>query len=202
MSRQERERRLAVVPFILPNSQPISVVNVLPQLAIAAGIILLSFADATLNDDLAIYLPFNEDMANKSTSANAVLDAPEPSAECANLVANGFVGKCLQITTNATNYGYLKLTGTDTGSLAYPNNKTFSAIIWLRQDIELASDPVVFGNNNWNGKAKGFIFAESTEKQVNMHAADGSNRFDIKFTNEARGLVARQAGNRAYALPR
>ena len=148
---------------------------------------LLSYAD-TLNDGLAIYLPFNEDMANKSTAASAVQSPPEPSAECANLVANGFVGKCLQITTNATSYGYLKLTGTDTGSLAYPNNKTFSAVIWLRQDIELASDPVVFGNNNWNGKAKGFIFAESTEKQVNMHAADGSNRFDLKFNNEARGI--------------
>ena len=28
---------------------------------------LLSYADTTLIDDLAIYLPFNEDMANKST---------------------------------------------------------------------------------------------------------------------------------------
>ena len=89
-------------------------------LAIAAGIILPSFADATLNDGLAIYLPFNEDMANKSTAASAVQSPPEPSVECANLVANGFVGKCLQITTNATSYGYLKLTGTDTGSLENP----------------------------------------------------------------------------------
>ena len=80
---------------------------------------LLSYAD-TLNDGLAIYLPFNEDMANKSTAASAVQSPPEPSAECANLVANGFVGKCLQITTNATSYGYLKLTGTDTGSLENP----------------------------------------------------------------------------------
>ena len=158
-------------------------------LAIAAGAILPSFADATLNDGLAIYLPFNEDMANKSTSANAVLDAPEPSAECANLVANGFVGKCLQITTNATSYGYLKLTGTDTGSLAYPDNKTFTAVIWLRQDVDLASDPVVFGNNNWNGRTNGFIFAWSSgDKQVNMHAGDGSNRVDLRFDKEAHGI--------------
>ena len=62
----------------------------------------LSAAGATLNDGLAVYLPFNGDMANKSTSGVAVQAAPEPSATCATIVNNGFVGQCLDITTTAT----------------------------------------------------------------------------------------------------
>ena len=150
----------------------------------------LSAAGATLNDGLAVYLPFNGDMANKSTSGVAVQAAPEPSATCATLVNNGFVGQCLDITTSGSDYGYLKLPGTDAGSLAYPNNKTFSAILWLRRSVNWTSDPIVFGNNSWAGKEKGFIFAaaQGGKSHVNMHAADGSNRFDLYFDWEATGI--------------
>ena len=150
----------------------------------------LSAAGATLNDGLAVYLPFNGDMANKSTSGVVVQAAPEPSATCATLVNNGFVGQCLDITTSGSDYGYLKLPGTDAGSLAYPNNKTFSAILWLRRSVNWTSDPIVFGNNSWAGKEKGFIFAaaQGGKSHVNMHAADGSNRFDLYFDWEATGI--------------
>ena len=159
-------------------------------LVIAAGAMLTSFAGKTLNDDLAIYLPFDEDMANKSTSANAVQDAPEPSATCATLANNGFVGKCLNITApSSSEYGYLKLPGTDTGSLSYPNNNTFSAILWLRPGTQ-TGDPVVLGNNNWSGKAMGYIFASRKDNvnQVNFHAANGSSRFDKTFPYEASNI--------------
>ena len=155
--------------------------------AITTGVILPSFADRTLNDGLAVYLPFNGDMANKSTSGVAVQAAPEPSATCATLVNNGFVGQCLDITTSGSDYGYLKLPGTDAGSLAYPNNKTFSAILWLRRSVNWTSDPIVFGNNSWAGKEKGFIFAaaQGGKSHVNMHAADGSNR-NLDFLRRGR----------------
>ena len=83
----------------------------------------------TLNDGLAVYLPFDGDMSNKSTSSMAVQASPEPSATDAALVDNGFVGKCLDITaSSSTAYGYLKLAGTDTDSLTYGDgNTTFSA---------------------------------------------------------------------------
>lgn len=159
-------------------------------ITIAAGVMLPSFADKTLNDGLAIYLPFNGDTANKSTSASAVQQAPELSPSCATITANGFFGQYLNITTNATAYGYLKLPGTDTGSLAYPNNKTFSAILWVRLGVTQNVDPIVFGNNGWGGNEKGFVMASanSSKKQVNIHAADGSNRFDKYFDWEASNI--------------
>ncbi len=124
-------------------------------------------AGRTLNDGLAVYLPFSE-----STTANAAAGSsvvPEEGGSPA-LIANGMVGKALNIPSGA----YLKLTGTDTASLAYEDsNRSFTAVVWAKYDLakqtasaNVNDDPVLFGNKGWTGKDKGMIFAARMRKQL------------------------------------
>ena len=74
--------------------------------AIAAGVILPTFADRTLNDGLVAYLPFDNSMTENAVAGSPV--APEASTATAPALANGgMVGKCLNIPSGA----FVKLTG-------------------------------------------------------------------------------------------
>ena len=74
-------------------------------ITIAAGVMLPSFADKTLNDGLVAYLPFDDGTATNVVAGSPVM--PEPSTGTApTYVGNGMVGKCLNIPSGA----YVKLT--------------------------------------------------------------------------------------------
>ena len=130
--------------------------------ALAAALCALSASALTLNDGLAVYLPFNN-----SLTENAVAGSPvTPEASTATppaLVNNGMVGKCLNIPSGA----YVKLTGSDSETLANnslgfeDSNKSFTAIIWANHGA-LDNDPVVFANKNWGGTAKGALLCAKT----------------------------------------
>ena len=118
-------------------------------LTIAAGAMLPSFADRTLNDGLVAYLPFDNSLTENAVAGSPV--APEVSTATAPALANGgMVGKCLDL-PNSGSGAYVKLTGTDTGSLAFEDsNASFTAVIWVNSGNQ-TSDPVIFGNKNWTG---------------------------------------------------
>ena len=167
----------------------------LMALAIAAGVILPSFADRTLNDGLVAYLPFDNSMTENAVSGSPV--APEASTATAPTLANGgMVGKCLNIPSGA----YVKLTGSDSVTLANnslgfeDSNRSFTAIIWANHGA-LANDPVIFANKNWGGTAKGALLCAKTvsnKPTVQFNAGNNSSRIDsnataMQFTGEGTG---------------
>ena len=163
--------------------------------ALAAALCAASASALTLNDGLAVYLPFNN-----SLTENAVAGSPvTPEASTATppaLVNNGMIGKCLDIPSGA----YVKLTGSDSATLANnslgfeDSNKSFTAIIWANHGA-LDNDPVVFANKNWGGTAKGALLCAKTvsnKPTVQFNAANGSARIDktasdTQFTGEGAG---------------
>ena len=159
--------------------------------AIAAGVILPSFADRTLNDGLVAYLPFDD-----GTAANVVAGSPvtpEPSTGTApTYVGNGMVGKCLNIPSGA----YVKLTGSDSVTLAEnslgfeDSNKSFTAIIWANYGKQ-TKDPLLFANKGWSpGYLKGVLLcaqSDTANAQFNAAAGAAANRFDKNFTGEGSG---------------
>ena len=163
--------------------------------ALAAALCAASASALTLNDGLAVYLPFNN-----SLTENAVAGSPvTPEASTATppaLVNNGMIGKCLDIPSGA----YVKLTGSDSATLANnslgfeDSNKSFTAIIWANHGA-LDNDPVIFANKNWGGTAKGALLCAKTvsnKPTVQFNAANGSARIDktasdTQFTGEGAG---------------
>lgn len=120
-----------------------------------------------LDDGMAVYLPFNDTETANAAPGSSI--TPETNGAPV-VVANGMVGKCLDIPSGS----YLKLPGTDTASLPYEDsNKSFSAVVWAKYDLSkqtasanVNDDPVLFGNKNWSGNAKGVIFASRMRKQL------------------------------------
>ena len=118
----------------------------------------------TLNDGLVVYLPFNDTATSNVVAGSSV--TPEAVGDPA-IAGNGMVGQCLSINTNKV----VKLTGSDTGSLAYEDsNRSFTAVIWARYDLsKLVGDPVLFGNKPWSGFAKGALLAARMDKAFNIN---------------------------------
>jgi hypothetical protein len=154
-------------------------------LAIAAGAMLPSFADRTLNDGLVAYLPFDNSTTENAVAASPV--APETSTATAPaLENNGMVGKCLNIPSGA----YVKLTGSDSVTLANnslgfeDSNRSFTAMIWVKYGNQ-SGDPSIFGNKTWSGGAKGVIIAgQDKNTKVKCNVGNGSARNDVYFTGE------------------
>lgn len=97
-------------------------------ITIAAGAMLPSFADRTLNDGLVAYLSFDD-----GTAANVVAGSPvtpeQSTGTAPTYVNNGMVGKCLNL-PNSGSGAYVKLTGSDTGTLDYGDDKNnFTAMM-------------------------------------------------------------------------
>ena len=149
----------------------------------------------TLNDGLAVYLPFDGGTAANVAPGSGV--TPEPSTGTAPAFSdNGMCGKYMNLPSGA----YLKLTGTDTGSLAYEDSgRSFTAIVWTRHNGQTAdTDPVLFGNKNWAlGSNAGVAFLARMKRTfvvsgsnrdyegAGFNAGDGANRLDIgPFDNE------------------
>lgn len=124
-------------------------------------------APRTLDDGLAVYLPFNDTETANAAPGSSI--TPETNGAPA-VVANGMVGKYLKISSGSS----LVLPGTDTASLPYEDsNRSFSAVVWARYDVSKQTssanandDPVLFGNKNWSGNAKGVIYAARMRKQL------------------------------------
>ena len=166
-------------------------------LTIAAGAILPTFADRTLNDGLVAYLPFDNSMTENAVAVSPV--APEASTTTAPaLENNGMVGKCLNIPSGA----FVKLTGSDSVTLANnslgfeDSNRSFTAVVWANYGT-VSGDPVIFGNKNWSpGNLKGALLCAKTVSKtpgVQFNAANGSARIDsngngwLQFSGEGSG---------------
>ena len=149
----------------------------------------------TLNDGLAVYLPFDGGTAANVAPGSGV--TPEPSTATAPAFSdNGMCGKYMNLPSGA----YLKLTGTDTGSLAYEDSgRSFTAVVWTRHNGQTAgTDPVLFGNKNWAlGRNAGVAFLARVKRTFNVggsnkdyegagfNVGDGTNRLDVgPFDNE------------------
>ena len=139
-----------------------------------------------INDGLAVYMPFDE-----STSDNVAVGStvtPEASTATPPTLENGGnVGKCIDFPSGA----YVKLTGSDTGSLAFDNsNRDFTALVWANYGKQ-SGDPAILANKNWSGGGPktGIVFcAQSNTQNARFNAGTGSSRLDLgNFTGEGSG---------------
>ncbi|MBP5319912.1 MAG: alkaline phosphatase family protein [Kiritimatiellae bacterium] len=94
----------------------------------------------SLNDGLAVYMPFDTDVSNQAgITPEAIM-----SNEGVSLAINGFVGQYLKLEG-----GSIKLDGSQ--DLTYEGGgKCFAAIVWARLPREQPGDSLIFGNNNWD----------------------------------------------------
>ena len=118
----------------------------------------------TLNDGLVAYLPFNDSATVNAVAGSTVTPEVPDGKTTPDVAANGMVGGCANINTNK----FLRLAGSDTGSLAYEDsNRSFTAVIWTKYDVgKQAGDPVIFGNKHWSGANAGVIFCAKVEKAI------------------------------------
>lgn len=137
-----------------------------------------------LSDGLAVYLPFDADSSNQIAGSGVTA---EPSTATAPAVTvNGMTGSYLNIPSGA----YLKLAGSE--NLTYEGgDRSFTAVVWVNVTVTPSGDPVVIGNKNWGGNAKGVLLCHGksytyTGTTINMqttafslNAGTGSARLDI-----------------------
>lgn len=137
-----------------------------------------------LSDGLAVYLPFDADSSNQIAGSGVTA---EPSTATAPAVTvNGMTGSYLNIPSGA----YLKLAGSE--NLTYEGgDKSFTAIVWVNVTTTPSGDPVVIGNKNWAGNAKGVLLCHgkaytykntTINKQMSafsLNAGTGGSRLDI-----------------------
>ena len=151
-------------------------------LTIAASAILPSFADRTLNDGLAVYMPFDTSPTENVVVGSVV--APTASGSPTS-VAGGIVGSnCLNIPSGS----YVKLNNSNTGSLTFEDsNKSFTAIVWANFG-GVSSDPLLWANKNWDsGSNKGALLCVRSSTGVRFNAGTGSARIDKDFSGEGSG---------------
>ena len=151
-------------------------------LTIAASAILPAFADRTLNDGLAVYMPFDTSPTENVVVGSVV--APTASGSPTS-VAGGIVGSnCLNIPSGS----YVKLNNSNTGSLTFEDsNKSFTAIVWANFG-GVSSDPLLWANKNWgSGSNKGALLAVRSSTGVRFNAGTGSARIDKDFNGEGSG---------------
>ena len=136
----------------------------------------------TLNDGLAVYMPFDADFANQVAGSAVV-----PSANGSPAVAdNGFVGKYLNVPSGSS----LKLEGSQALSFE-DGGKSFSAVVWAKF-ADPSGDPVIFGNKSWSGTgttSAGVIFTARKQAQwsnvsgthagAGLNVGDGRTRLDV-----------------------
>lgn len=154
-------------------------------ITIAASAALPSFADRTLNDGLAVYMPFDTSVTNNAAINSSVKPVKSGSPTSA---AGGAVGNCLNIPSGA----YVTLNGTKTTELAFENsNKSFTAIVWANYGTQ-TDDPAIWGNKDWSGGGKiGVVLATQNSGGAKFNAGNGKGsgtvRWDATFTGEGSG---------------
>ena len=149
---------------------------------IAASAVFPSFADRTLNDGLAVYMPFDTSPTENVVVGSVVVPTASGSPTS---VAGGIVGSnCLNIPSGS----YVKLNNSNTGSLTFEDsNKSFTAIVWANFG-GVSSDPLLWGNKNWgSGSNKGALLAVRSSTGVRFNAGTGSARIDKDFNGEGSG---------------
>ena len=142
-----------------------------------------------LSDGLAAYLPFDSSVTANAVAGSSV--APTKGGSAA-LVSNGMFGNCLDFPADSGCNNYIKLDGSDSGSLAYEEGNTcFAATIWVKMSPPIW-DPPIFANKTWSGNGKGFLLFAGYSSQVTynningvkcngvfLNAGSGSGRIDM-----------------------
>ena len=136
----------------------------------------------TLDDGLAVYMPFDADFSNQA-AGSAVAASVNGSPAVAD---NGFVGKYLNVPSGSS----LKLEGSQALSFE-DGGKSFSAVVWAKF-ADPSGDPVIFGNKSWSGTgttSAGVIFTARKQAQwsnvsgthagVGLNVGDGRTRLDV-----------------------
>ena len=162
-------------------------------LMVATSATLPSFADRTLDDGLAVYMPFDASATENAVAGSVV--APTAGGSPTS-VSGGAFGNCLDIPSSTKSY--VKLDGSDTSSLTYDNdNKSFTALVWANYASQ-TGDPLIFCNRKgWSGGQKGVLLcAKSNSQDAQFHVCNGTSsstkddkkvRFDKYFTGEGSG---------------
>ena len=142
----------------------------------------------SLSDGLAAYLPF--DLSPTANAASGSSVAPTANGSVA-LAAGGMFGNCLDFPSGTGSRNYVKLNGSDSGSISYDNDTCFAATIWVKMSPP-AYDPPIFANKNWTGNGKGFLLFAGSSSQIKytninggtslggfLNAGSGSQRLDM-----------------------
>ena len=108
-----------------------------------------------LSDGLAVYLPFDGDIANKGTA-----DVTAELRGAAAAIGDGHSGGALRVSATADAPGSVLLKGSE--RLAFENGNEFSFALWIRVPGPQIGNPVVFANKDWrDGTNPGVAFAAS-----------------------------------------
>ncbi|MBR2838791.1 MAG: hypothetical protein IKE55_08415 [Kiritimatiellae bacterium] len=149
-----------------------------PSYLLAVAFALAHFAAAAaLTDGLVAYMPFDSSLTENAASGSSVTPCSNGSVGVA---ANGKFGSCADFPSGTGYTNYVKLDGSDTGSIDYENGNTcFAATLWVKVPEGVSGDPSFLANKSWaSGLFKGFVlFANSN--CVALNAGDGSNRIDL-----------------------
>ena len=124
-----------------------------------------------LSDGLAAYLPFD-----LSPTANAVSGSPvAPTANgAAALAVGGMLGNCLDFPPDSGRQNYVKLNGSNSGSLAYGNSGTcFTATLWVKMPPPVG-DPAILANKRWSGAASGYVLFAGSSSQIAYRNVSGA----------------------------
>ena len=136
----------------------------------------------SLSDGLAAYLPFDSSATENAVSGSSVAPTANGSAAIA---AGGMFGSCLDFPAGTGANNYVKLVGSDSGSISYDNDTCFAATIWVKMSPP-AYDPPIFANKNWTGNGKGFLLFAGSSSQVTYNNINGT-RASGGFLNAGSG---------------
>lgn len=100
----------------------------------------------TLNDGLAVYLPFSNGAAENRGAAEGVTAELRGKAA---FVADGAVGCALRVSAATNSVGSVLLKGSE--RLKFKKDSEFAFAVWVRTFGPQVGDPLVFGNKNWEG---------------------------------------------------
>ena len=113
------------------------------------------FPERPLSDGLAVYLPFDGDVANKGAS-----DVAAELHGAAATIADGASGGALRVSPSADAAGSVLLKGSE--QLQFENGNEFTFAAWVRVPGPQTGNPVVFANKDWrDGTNPGVAFAAS-----------------------------------------
>ncbi|MBO4286792.1 MAG: alkaline phosphatase family protein [Kiritimatiellae bacterium] len=130
-----------------------------------------------LKDGLAAYLPFED-----KTAENKVAGGPKASMVGTNAtikVKGGFIGGCLYLGGDTNKTGFVRLEGSE--KLKFENGGEFAVALWVQIPKQLAGDPAIIGNKNWErGLNPGFAMAYNKDGVLLNNGLPGGKRHDLR----------------------
>lgn len=122
-----------------------------------SGIEMVSDVSRSLDDGLAVYMPFEGNMP--AALSNAVDGSVVAAGECGKvsiIAKGGFIGGCLHLGSATNGAGSVCLKGSE--NLTFENGSDFAMTMWVRMGSAQNGDSVIVGNKDWrNGANPGVL---------------------------------------------